>query len=123
MQGHPSNTGLDAHAHIYCMSLRDITHNPHVARIHMWQFQSHTHIRTHTHVLTGVKEDHGLEADVLLPLQLELSHSGRGGYQHVEDLGEALHAAALLSARETQDVYRHAEAFVQVRSQIPKRAA
>lgn len=57
----------------------------------------HTHTDVHARVLTGVEEDHGLEADVLLPLQLELSHSGRGGYQHIEDLGEALHAAPLLS--------------------------
>lgn len=56
-----------------------------------------THRDTHTLVLTGVKEDHGLEADVLLPLQLELSHPRRGGYQHIKDLGEALHAAPLFS--------------------------
>lgn len=48
--------------------------------------------------LTGIEEDHGLEADVLLPRQLELSHSGRGGDQHVKDLHEALDAAALLPA-------------------------
>ena len=47
--------------------------------------------------LTGVEEDHGLEADVLLSLQLELSYSGRGGDQHIKDLHEALDTAALLS--------------------------
>lgn len=57
-----------------------------------------THSHTHTLVLTGVKEDHGLEADVLLPLELELSHSGRGSYQHIKDLHKALDAAPLFSA-------------------------
>lgn len=56
------------------------------------------HPPTQTRSLTGVKEDHGLEADVLLPLQLELSDSGRGSDQHVEDLHEALDTTAFLSA-------------------------
>lgn len=68
--------------------LCETIHNPYIAN---------TGTRVHARVLTGVEKDHGLEADVLLPLQLELSHSGRGGYEHIKDLGEALHAAPLLS--------------------------
>lgn len=56
------------------------------------------HPPTQTCSLTGVKEDHGLETNVLLPLQIELSDSGRGSDQHVEDLHEALDTTALLSA-------------------------
>lgn len=52
--------------------------------------------------LTGVKEDHGLEADKLLPLQLEFSHPGCGGYEHVEDFRKALDAAALFPATQIQ---------------------
>lgn len=62
-----------------------------------WVLQYVTNTWTHTRVLTGVKEDHGLEADVLLPLQLELSHSWCGGYQHIKDLQEALHTAPFFS--------------------------
>lgn len=54
--------------------------------------------KKHPHTLTGVKEDHGLEADIFLPLQLELSQSGCGSYQHVKDLSEALDTAPLLPA-------------------------
>ena len=55
--------------------------------------------------LTGVEEDHGFEADELLPLQFELSHSGRGGQQHVEDLHETLHTGALLSVENTSQTF------------------
>lgn len=69
---------------------------------------SHTHAHTsecmyahtQTRSLTGVKEDHGLEADVLLSLQLELSHPGCGGYEHIKDLHEALDTAPLFSAEQ-----------------------
>lgn len=60
------------------------------------------HADTQTCSLTGVEEDHGLEADVLLPLEFELSHPGRGSYQHIKDLHEALDAAPLISATQTQ---------------------
>lgn len=46
--------------------------------------------------LTGVEEDHGLQADVLLPLELQLAEARGGCQQHVEDLHDALHALALL---------------------------
>ena len=64
---------------------------------HMYLFV----LMTHKHVpLTGVKEDHGLEADVLPPSQFELSHPGCGSDQHVKDLHEALHAAPLFSVEQ-----------------------
>lgn len=67
-----------------------------IAHLHPTPTPTHTH--TNVCILTGVEEDHSLEADVLLPLELELSHSGRGSYQHIKDLHEALDAAPLFSA-------------------------
>ena len=72
--------------------------------------------------LTGVEEDHGLEADVLLPLQLELSHSGRGSDEHIEDLGEALDAAPLFSAVQGHthtDTHRHTHTHTQRDTHTP----
>lgn len=46
--------------------------------------------------LTGVEEDHGLQADVLLSLQLQLTEPRGGCQQHVENLHDALHTLSLL---------------------------
>lgn len=46
--------------------------------------------------LTGVEEDHGLQADVLLSLQLQLAEPRGGCQQHVENLHDALHTLSLL---------------------------
>lgn len=51
--------------------------------------------------LTGVEQDHGLQAHVLLPLKLELTEPRGRRQQHVEDLHDALHTLTLLP-EETQ---------------------
>lgn len=68
--------------------------------------------------LTGVEEDHGLQADVLLPLKLQLTKARGACQQHVENLHDAFHTLSLLPAdteRERERGRRKQEASLEMK--------